>query len=431
VERAENACGWYTHGECFNAATEGNSVERSMAVVCNCHCQPQLQCGHGGELRGKSRSGRSSWYAAADWQASMRPRRGTPWKVFFSRRYLLVSSWLQCGHGGELRGKGNSIIQVANSRRTIAAASMRPRRGTPWKDGLARCWPLGEDSAMASMRPRRGTPWKGSWPRRQDCLDARICFNAATEGNSVESKPHPGCLGERFGFNAATEGNSVESRSSPAGVGSPGDLRGRSFNAATEGNSVESQPFSVTYHQPPRLASMRPRRGTPWKSDYSVVTGTQNDLCFNAATEGNSVEGVSQRLELLRGLVDSDGCGFNAATEGNSVERLKQQLDELRAKLDASMRPRRGTPWKGQCITVDAPDGLYGFNAATEGNSVERLARWMRTPAWRSALQCGHGGELRGRMRFVYVNAIGSSCFNAATEGNSVERIPESSDGCC
>jgi hypothetical protein len=42
-------------------------------------------------------------------------------------------------------------------------------------------------------------------------------FNAATEGNSVESQPAPGCRVMANGkylwirFNAATEGNSVES----------------------------------------------------------------------------------------------------------------------------------------------------------------------------------------------------------------------------
>jgi hypothetical protein len=67
--------------------------------------------------------------------------------------------------------------------------------------------------------------------------------------------------------------------------------------------------------------------------------------------------------------------GFNAATEGNSVEGL----ENLRW-----LAPR-----------------LYRFNAATEGNSVESKRRKRNTVAGKkvvSTLQCGHGGELRGKV---------------------------------
>ena len=59
---------------------------------------------------------------------------------------------------------------------------------------------------------------------------------------------------------------------------------------------------------------MRPRRGTPWKG--SSLRHRRGDIAyrFNAATEGNSVEGLSiaQLMPML--------WRFNAATEGNSVE---------------------------------------------------------------------------------------------------------------
>jgi len=50
---------------------------------------------------------------------------------------------------------------------------------------------------------------------------------------------------------------------------------------------------------------------------------------------------------------------FNAATEGNSVERenLGQQLADFRVER-ASMRPRRGTPWK--VGSQDAPAAVAG-----------------------------------------------------------------------
>jgi hypothetical protein len=70
----------------------------------------------------------------------------------------------------------------------------------------------------ASMRPRRGTPWKGRTPALASTHGSRIdlgCFNAATEGNSVE-RPKLDRRRTKYcsmdGFNAATEGNSVERR---------------------------------------------------------------------------------------------------------------------------------------------------------------------------------------------------------------------------
>jgi hypothetical protein len=46
-----------------------------------------------------------------------------------------------------------------------------------------------------------------------------------------------------------------------------------------------------------------------------------------------------------------------------------------------------------------------------------------RTALSIQALQCGHGGELRGKVEHCAVNAdaLFSLSFNAATEGNSVE----------
>jgi hypothetical protein len=62
------------------------------------------------------------------------------------------------------------------------------------------------------MRPRRGTPWKGRGASR-GLGRAGLRFNAATEGNSVESRiSGSACrLPRCSSFNAATEGNSVES----------------------------------------------------------------------------------------------------------------------------------------------------------------------------------------------------------------------------
>jgi hypothetical protein len=62
---------------------------------------------------------------------------------------------------------------------------------------------------------------------------------------------------------------------------------------------------------------------------------------------------------------------FNAATEGNSVEGLR--------------------------VLRIAP-AETGFNAATEGNSVEgAYDAASKSVVIGPMLQCGHGGELRGR----------------------------------
>ena len=104
--------------------------------------KPSLQCGHGGELRGRT--------------------------VVFCCASRCKSWELQCGHGGELRGRQITPLRFPQG----SQASMRPRRGTPWK-GSRR---PGDDTAgltgRASMRPRRGTPWKVT-SRRATTLTAR------------------------------------------------------------------------------------------------------------------------------------------------------------------------------------------------------------------------------------------------------------------
>jgi hypothetical protein len=163
---------------------------------------------------------------------------------------------------------------------------------------------------------------------------------------------------------------------------------------------------------------MRPRRGTPWKDGASPVQGVAGVFCFNAATEGNSVESPRTSRTSPHFLA----AGFNAATEGNSVERIGDpdgpgsdavglqcgHGGELRGKamLDrpaspgwwiASMRPRRGTPWKEYKGRQLVERLNLGFNAATEGNSVERVEPdFNLVPG--TVLQCGHGGELRGKI---------------------------------
>ena len=122
----------------------------------------------------------------------------------------------------------------ARPRQTVPrpAASMRPRRGTPWKVSIPLC--RKRTRLFASMRPRRGTPWKDF--NHNFSLIYYSRFNAATEGNSVEGTPTATLERGNGGFNAATEGNSVEGwwrRSRQAMCWWP------SFNAATEGNSVE------------------------------------------------------------------------------------------------------------------------------------------------------------------------------------------------
>ena len=160
----------------FNAATEGNSVESWQKL------QP----------------------IAVELEASMRPRRGTPWKGRRNRHVHSGQAVLQCGHGGELRGK-------LGLRRTISAehfvASMRPRRGTPWKASDRHASVAG---GFASMRPRRGTPWKGQAP---PSLAGPIPGASMRPRRGTPWKDPNASLEETLArsFNAATEGNSVES----------------------------------------------------------------------------------------------------------------------------------------------------------------------------------------------------------------------------
>jgi len=121
-------------------------------------------------------------------------------------------------------------------------ASMRPRRGTPWKvDINLECTQVTD---AASMRPRRGTPWKEKpWV---PCYGCFFSFNAATEGNSVEGPRHLRVrpIARHPSFNAATEGNSVEGESTSVPYitnffklvlqcGHGGELRGRSLTGGT------------------------------------------------------------------------------------------------------------------------------------------------------------------------------------------------------
>jgi hypothetical protein len=121
----------------FNAATEGNSVERSTADVREYYgggCSPRLQCGHGGELRGKA-GGPSHLLERGATVASMRPRRGTPWKGVLAKHVQLRMPTTRFNAATE----GNSVESKSSSEQRCRlchcfAASMRPRRGTPWKD---------------------------------------------------------------------------------------------------------------------------------------------------------------------------------------------------------------------------------------------------------------------------------------------------------
>ena len=116
-----------------------------------------LQCGHGGELRGKGDGRRIKkgvgWrFNAATEGNSVESRSG--------RIRALRWPGLQCGHGGELRGK---LHPSALAHAPQSGASMRPRRGTPWKErSPSTCL---ERRSWASMRPRRGTPWKANYHR--------------------------------------------------------------------------------------------------------------------------------------------------------------------------------------------------------------------------------------------------------------------------
>jgi hypothetical protein len=188
---------------------------------------------------------------------------------------------------------------------------MRPRRGTPWK--VQRYIQQLLDEQEASMRPRRGTPWKAAGPGRRG--SGWTCFNAATEGNSVESADQRDestmAIELQCGHGGELRGKTLREAAIDLQLyllqcGHGGELRGKlvlvvrpaswaawGFNAATEGNSVE-RGVPVLPALPGRGASMRPRRGTPWKGDRNGDTKTWGG--------------------------------------------------------EASMRPRRGTPWKGSCI---------------------------------------------------------------------------------
>jgi len=100
---------WFsmTNIERFNAATEGNSVERAYmtargleALIGRFNAATEGNSVESLHRRGRAVNGQRGF------SASMRPRRGTPWKA--GPRWGCPSrGWvrLQCGHGGELRGK--------------------------------------------------------------------------------------------------------------------------------------------------------------------------------------------------------------------------------------------------------------------------------------------------------------------------------------
>ena len=189
--------------------------------------------------------------------ASMRPRRGTPWK---EQDWTVLSQGsptvLQCGHGGELRGKNYHQQQIVL------------------------------DCHTASMRPRRGTPWKVNRSSHFSFSCIASCFNAATEGNSVESPRRP--------------------------AGGAALLR----------------------------ASMRPRRGTPWKEIIHIRCYPHDPLLqcgHGGELRGKMLWGLIVHYLLAAALQCGHGgelrgkpsatvrCSqaewcFNAATEGNSVE---------------------------------------------------------------------------------------------------------------
>jgi hypothetical protein len=141
------------------------------------------------------------------------------------------------------------------------------------------------------------------------------------------------------------------------------------FNAATEGNSVES----------------------PATLELCLPGGCR----LQCGHGGNSVESILVGFSLS-GAVTSLQCGHGGELRG----KKRELVNHLTREAEASMRPRRGTPWKGVwCIQ------MQGQAAPT--------------------LQCGHGGELRGKWVHRVRLPRSARCFNAATEGNSVESASE------
>jgi hypothetical protein len=320
---------WKSAG--FNAATEGNSVERAVRSVPRNFRQNQwrLQCGHGGELRGKFGASRS----------------------LISQPTLVVA--LQCGHGGELRGKSLSSGSVVSHQCRLYGASMRPRRGTPWKDPVTKPRSSTERKlTVASMRPRRGTPWKAfdSELQRYRCTwHASMRPRRGTPWKVSASGLRKIAGNKRFGFNAATEGNSVESWHSRVV------------------DSTKSRCTGV---------SMRPRRGTPWKDDRGGSVQWQAGEWHGSfqCGHGGELRGKTTRVgdEAAELQLHGFQCGHGGELRGKP--RAGRRSRQATCSLLASMRPRRGTPWKGRIAAGTVPEKLYS-----------------------PGLQCGHGGELRGK----------------------------------
>jgi hypothetical protein len=190
----------------FNAATEGNSVERfrregSRSRDRSTRLPLKLQCGHGGELRGKLQD-----YGERSCSQSQ-------------------AVLLQCGHGGELRGKLSSL---PDQLRAGMVYELQCGHGGELR-GKLDCGDVPSLFKLHSGSDTRlqcghGGELRGkqSRPRRKACrgpTDGDAGFNAATEGNSVEGadrrQRRASCRRSRSCFNAATEGNSVERRRLP------------------------------------------------------------------------------------------------------------------------------------------------------------------------------------------------------------------------
>ena len=171
----------------------------------------------GASMRPRSRTpwkgGSSPLRSSPRPHASMRPRRGTPWKAPWSAPGCNIRGsprQLQCGHGGELRGKQLDRSNSATSVSTLQCGHGGELRG---KASWLHC--VRPAIAIASMRPRRGTPWKAGC----FCACKRVSGGLQCgHGGELRGRPIPRCIGQGWPcFNAATEGNSVEGRYDPDG----------------------------------------------------------------------------------------------------------------------------------------------------------------------------------------------------------------------
>jgi hypothetical protein len=271
-------------------------------------------------------------------------------------------------------------------------ASMRPRRGTPWKGLRRRAISVASRTHGASMRPRRGTPWKGDL---YGCNIGAALLHAPRRGRGKPGILHlaPGVLqcghgGELRGKDE--EWSTIFRRSGY--VLKPASMRPRR-GTPWKGRTAPSGLNCAIGGR--RMASMRPRRGTPWKDERAHVCSLVLPRCsegFNAATEGNSVERAPWKAVSL--LSPKLQCGHGGELRGKP-DRASRWLP---ARGQASMRPRRGTPWKANSWSRGAGVDRLASMRPRRGTPWKAPRRTPRNSAAAPGLQCGHGGELRGKL---------------------------------